>query len=59
MTEDKKPKDIADGELLQAQGGVKIEMIDATIASLRTESNAIEFQDGDDLFLRKRPGRSK
>lgn len=50
---------MADDDLEQAQGGAKIEIVDATIASLRTESNAIEFQDGDDLFLRKRRGRSK
>ena len=59
MNEDKKLKDIADDDLEQAQGGATIELVDATVASIRTEAGAVEFQDGDDLFLRKRPGRSK
>lgn len=43
MTESKKPKAIADGDLEQAQGGAKIEMIDATNAQIRTDASAIKF----------------
>ena len=62
MSKDEKQGDLTDAELDAAQGGGTIPLENATVGSIRQEqlnNQVIEFQDGDDYFLRKRPGRSK
>lgn len=59
MIDDKKADDLADDDLDRAQGGYSVELVNATVSSIRTEAGVIEYQDGTDLSLRKRPGRSK
>ena len=52
MIDDKKADDLADDDLDRAQGGYSVELVNATVSSIRTEAGVIEYQDGDDLFLR-------
>ena len=62
MTKDKQPDHLADADLDRAQGGYSVPLENATISSIRQEqlnNQTVEFQDGNDYFLRKRPGRSK
>lgn len=67
-----KPAMIADDDLDEAQGGLRaLQPTGIRATDVTKEANAFtidardtgdfvsEFQDGDDLFLRKRPGRLK
>ena len=73
MSADKdiKPAEIQDEDLNEVQGGLRTfgtAGIRASTSGLRPIANTLDatftgdkvsFQDGDDLFLRKRPGRTK
>lgn len=59
MIDNKKADELADDDLDRAEGGYTIQLENATVAGIRSEANIVEYQDGTDLFLRKRPGRSK
>lgn len=57
MTDRKNAKVVADADLDEVQGGYSVPLENATIASIRSEQQVIEYQDGDDLVLRNRPGK--
>lgn len=57
MTDEKNAEEIKDTELDAAQGGYTVELVNATVAGIRSEHQVVEYQDGDDLVLRKRPGK--
>ena len=59
MSDIRKAETVEDDDLDRAQGGYSVELTNATVSSIRTEAGVIEYQDGNDLLLRKRPGRSK
>lgn len=59
MTDKKNAEEIADADLDQAEGGYTVQLENATVAGIRSEATTNTYQDGDDLILRKRPGRSK
>ena len=58
MTDTRKAEAVEDDDLDLAQGGYSIELVNATVSEIRAESLNNEYQDGNDLILRKRPGRS-
>lgn len=58
---DVKPAEIQDEELNEVQGGIRALSPSIRVPETTTLSDAKvnEYQDGDDLILRKRPGRIK
>lgn len=67
-TDKSEPEAVSDSDLDQAQGGGALPTEEVTLnyteiewtyakADTRIPSQSIEYQDGNDLILRKRPGR--